>query len=636
MSNLKNIIKKEKISISKDIGIHEAIEIMYSNHEGCVVILDDQEVVGILTERDVISFLNDHMDMEQSVYEIAKKSVISINAERSVEYALHILIDNNIRRLIVLDHNNHFAGVVTQEMIVGSLEEEHYQVSLKVSQVLSASDKDLISMDVNDNLENAISLMDFNAVGSVLVTRDGVIEGILTERDVVHYVSQDAPMDTQAREIMSSPVIRVSMDDNIKYIVDLMHEKEIRRVVANDKQGNAVGIIGTRDVIKNIKGNYGVFVENKLKYTKQALNTIGEVIFELYNDNGTMLIQWANSMAIQRYSKEIIDQSVTSLIDEEIWSNLMSALLENGEINDFKISIREQQYLLSCSHGTKKDIKKGFFIICKDVTEYELKLLELNKNLDVRIKEEIAKNEEYQKENFQKNKLIQMGEMIGMIAHQWRQPLNSISATGMNLTLLSSMGILESNKIEQSSEFIQDQCQKMSSTIDTFMNFVKPAKESKEFKVTHTFKEVMSIMGTQLLNHNVDVNIETLDDNISLIGHEDLLEQVIINIFSNARDAFEELQLSKQYVDVVISENDEAVTISIEDNAGGIEREISDKIFNPYFTTKEQGKGTGIGLYMSMDIMKKSFNGDLKYKAIPNGSRFEIICGKRELMIKKK
>jgi len=260
-----------------------------------------------------------------------------------------------------------------------------------------------------------------------------------------------------------------------------------------------------------------------------------------------------------------------------------------------------------------------------------------------RIDKEIGKNEERNKINFQNNKLIQMGEMIGMIAHQWRQPLNAISAAGINLSLLSSMGKLEPQKVQQSSEFIQNQCQKMSHTIDTFINFVQPAKESKPFKLSHLLRAIMEIMEPQLINHNIKVNINVTNDNISMVGYEDLLEQVILNLLSNARDAFDGLEQADKHINITIdiaeaygifsTGKDKAEllgsgvpTIIIEDNAGGIAESIREKIFNPYFTTKKQGKGTGIGLYMSMDIMRQSFNGNIIYQNIEKGSRFEVYC----------
>lgn len=243
-----------------------------------------------------------------------------------------------------------------------------------------------------------------------------------------------------------------------------------------------------------------------------------------------------------------------------------------------------------------------------------------------KVDQELVRKEEENRLNFQTNKLIQMGEMIGMIAHQWRQPLNAISATAINLSLLSGMSKLEPEKVQTSSEFIQNQCQKMSKTIDTFMNFVQPAKQSKAFRLSHMLGVIMEIMGPQLINHNIQVNVNVTNDNISMVGYEDLLEQVVLNLLSNSRDAFDALEKANKYIDITVVMSANVPVIIIEDNAGGIAEDVREKIFNPYFTTKEQGKGTGIGLYMSMDIMKQSFNGDIIYKPIDNGSRFEIFC----------
>jgi len=243
----------------------------------------------------------------------------------------------------------------------------------------------------------------------------------------------------------------------------------------------------------------------------------------------------------------------------------------------------------------------------------------------VALNNELEKNIEREKLILNQGKLAQMGEMISMIAHQWRQPLNAISASSMNLSLLSSMQMLEDKKVQEDSEFIQNQCQKMSNTIETFMNFVKPSKEASEFTLSHSIETILSIISVQFRNKSIEINFEEKDKNLSIIGHEDLLEQVIINILSNARDAFGELRIDNKHIDITIEQIDEVSTITIVDNAGGIPHDIAEKIFNPYFTTKEQGKGTGIGLYMSLDIMRKSFHGDLKYNAIENGSCFSIV-----------
>jgi len=265
--------------------------------------------------------------------------------------------------------------------------------------------------------------------------------------------------------------------------------------------------------------------------------------------------------------------------------------------------------------------------INKELKKNESKIKEMNDNLTIQIEEAVQKNLIKDKQLLQQSKLAQMGDMVSMIAHQWRQPLNAISASSINLSLLSSMSALEDSKIQEDTAFVQNQCQKMSKTIDTFMNFVKPSKESKQFYFKDTVNSIVNIMGSQLSNHDIKVEIDIIDENISTIGQENLLEQVIINIISNARDTFEDINIENKFIKIKVTSQDNKPLITIEDNAGGIPQDIREKIFNPYFTTKEQGKGTGIGLYMSIDIMQKSFQGNILHVSVDNGSKFEIIFG---------
>jgi len=319
------------------------------------------------------------------------------------------------------------------------------------------------------------------------------------------------------------------------------------------------------------------------------------------------LIKAVKSISKGDYSKKI-----------EVYSNDEIGILAdkfNKMIHKIEISQNEIQ---------EKNLK--LLHVNQELKKNEFKIKSINESLTVQIKEAVQKNLLKDKQLLHQSKLAQMGDMVSMIAHQWRQPLNAISATSTKLSLLSGMQMLEDSKMQEDAEFIQNQCQKMSKTIDTFMNFVKPATESKEFYFKDTIESILNIMGKQLSSHDIEVHVEYLEQ-VSLLGYEDLLEQVILNLLSNARDAFDEQKKENKYIKIIICTENRVPVIIIEDNAGGIEESIREKIFNPYFTTKEQGKGTGIGLYMSMDIMKKSFNGNLVYSATQDGSRFEIICG---------
>ena len=223
----------------------------------------------------------------------------------------------------------------------------------------------------------------------------------------------------------------------------------------------------------------------------------------------------------------------------------------------------------------------------------------------------------------QQSKMVQMGEMVSMIAHQWRQPLNAINAASTKMVLTKDIGILSDEEFVQSNEFIQNQCQRMSDVINTFLNYSKTSKDIQEFKVIDIINNVLELVITQFKNHNIEIIVEDKNDSVMLIkGHNDMLEQVIINLLMNARDAYDSIDTIDNKT-IYITLEDKS-TLSIKDYAGGISEKNQDSLFTPYFTTKPQGKGTGLGLYMSKRIMNEQFNGNLIYQPIENGTIFYI------------
>ena len=392
---------------------------------------------------------------------------------------------------------------------------------------------------------------------------------------------------------------------NKKHTEELDKQKELYNLIYN-KAGNAILMID-KDTNKFINCNYEAVKMLKYNSIKELLNLHPSQLSPEYQPDGKKSENKAN---------EMISKAIKNASNSFEWKHTRS----NGE--NFWVDV-----VLTPIKIDNKDI---LHVIWKDIdnrkkTEEELE--KLNKTLKSKVQKAIEKTKKQQEHLEQQNRLVQMGEMISMIAHQWRQPLNTISAASINLSLLSSMNMLEDPKIQKESKFIQKQCQQMSSTIETFMEFVKPSKNSTEFKITHVFNSIMSIISEQFKNRNINISIIEKKQNITIYGYENLLEQVVLNILSNARDALDELNIENKYINITLDIINEIPIITIEDNAGGIPNDISKKIFNPYFTTKEQGKGTGIGLYMSLDIMKKSFNGDLTYNPTIDGSCFNIICG---------
>ncbi|MEA3290030.1 MAG: response regulator [Campylobacterota bacterium] len=245
------------------------------------------------------------------------------------------------------------------------------------------------------------------------------------------------------------------------------------------------------------------------------------------------------------------------------------------------------------------------------------------------------KTQEHERKLLEQSKLASMGEMIGNIAHQWRQPLAGISAAVMNIEHKVSIwqNKNESNHeldklfktIEDKHNRINNYTHHLSDTIDIFRNFIKEDKELKSVIIQDVIDESLYLMEATLhstyikLDNNVK-NKETVY--IRTIKSE--LAQVIMNIIYNAKDAIGQNNIKEPWIKIDLEITDDKVIITIEDNAGGIPENVMPKIFDPYFTTKHQSQGTGLGLHMGYKIVVDSLKGDLYVKNTQNGAKFFI------------
>lgn len=231
-----------------------------------------------------------------------------------------------------------------------------------------------------------------------------------------------------------------------------------------------------------------------------------------------------------------------------------------------------------------------------------------NNQLEAIVNEEIAKNEQKQKLLIQQNRLAAMGEMIGAIAHQWRQPLNNIS-----LIIHFIKDNIKENTFDSFINRAKEQIEYMSQTIDDFRDFHKPSKNSEPFDIKEAIKSAITILH---VNENITINLK--GTHLYIDGYKNEFQQAILNILSNAKDAIGE---DNGVIDIVV--NDKKITIH---NSGEeVSEEIISKMFEPYFTTKSAKKGTGIGLYMTKAIIEDSMGGEIYVKNEKDGITFTIL-----------
>ncbi|MBV5278581.1 MAG: GHKL domain-containing protein [Campylobacteraceae bacterium] len=238
-------------------------------------------------------------------------------------------------------------------------------------------------------------------------------------------------------------------------------------------------------------------------------------------------------------------------------------------------------------------------------------LQDLNYDLEQKVLYEVEQSRQKDQIMFRQSRLASMGEMIGNIAHQWRQPLNAMAL------IIQSFQMKKMAGLQLSDEFIDKQVGEglelaslMSRTIDDFRNFFKPNKEEETFSVEETFKYSMKIVEEYYAKSGIAIYLNCAED-LTIDGYPNEFSQVIMNLFSNAKDVLEERTIGDKYIEVLVTKDEVNAIISVIDNGGGISEAVQDRMFEPYFTTKHKASGTGIGLYMSKQIIEKQMKGTI-------------------------
>ncbi len=270
----------------------------------------------------------------------------------------------------------------------------------------------------------------------------------------------------------------------------------------------------------------------------------------------------------------------------------------------------------------KSEIKKRKRIE-KNLQVTKQNLKELNGSLENRVKIEIEKNKKHQLIMMEQTKLAQMGEMIENIAHQWRQPLAQINSAVLIVDVVLKKNYFSDKLVDTKLLEVEDLTQHMSSTIDNFQDFFNPNKE----KITFYLKEIIDkslkiIQGTLSSNFTqIEVDVEAL---LQIKGYPSELEQVLVIILSNANDALKIKEIQNPKIIIRLEDSKDRYILSISDNAGGVDTDKLDKVFDPYFTTKHKSQGRGVGLYMAKMVIEEGLQGRLTLENKRDGACFSI------------
>ncbi len=386
--------------------------------------------------------------------------------------------------------------------------------------------------------------------------------------------------------------------------------------------------------------------KNLLELTKSNIYVVDveNYNFVYYNDNVKKLIAKSKKLLNIPKDEEVKCYTAVYGYDKPCDFCKIGKFKTKEEIIEFEafnnlenkwFNIREN--LIHSSNGRIAKYSVGndvteFKTIQRDLTTHYAELLvakeeikTLNKDLSKKVKEEVEKNRQKDKQLMEQSKMAQMGEMIANIAHQWRQPLTAISISASGIQLEKEIGILEDEQLKNATDNIVERAEFLSQTIEDFRNFFKTDNKYEEINMEEALNSAVSIVDATFKFHNIEIIKDfDLENPTSAYAIKGELSQVFINILSNAKDILIEKNIEEKQIKIKIKKLKDIIRIEMEDNAGGIPDDVLPKIFDPYFTTKHKSQGAGIGLHMSYDMIVKHMHGKLYAKNSKVGAVFFV------------
>jgi PAS domain S-box-containing protein len=433
-----------------------------------------------------------------------------------------------------------------------------------------------------------------------------------------------------------------------KLVADTMGEKDIDFVdiKSNDEIGElskSMGIMVDNLVAskKELSKFASSLEEEVKKRTKEQ-----EILLSVFDKGDAVLFKWKNDdkltvSSVSNSVKKLFGYDREDFLESKIYyekcihkDDLERFNIEvNDAVNEGKYFFEHEPYRIYTQNNKVKWVHENTIIIrdefSGEVTDFLgyiidiTQLKELNDKLELKVEKGIEEIRSKDELLAHQSKLAAMGEMIGAIAHQWRQPLNALAVQVQFMEDDFEDGLIDKEYLNEYKKENMKLINFMSKTIDDFRNFFRVDKEKVLFDINEKINETINILTPQLNSHKVVLELK--GESFDTLGFPSEFQQVVLNIINNAKDAISEKEKEDGKILIEIKKIDKDYgIIQISDNAGGIPDDILNRVFDPYFTTKDQGKGTGLGLYMSKMIIEQNLDGELSVTNDNNGAKFTI------------
>ena len=464
----------------------------------------------------------------------------------------------------------------------------------------------LVYLKIKKEYVASIKVVDsVEAIGRELsVDSDKKIEGFTLKNLYNHYLGEYCSSDLKATSKLF-PLLKSSHDKQ-KYSMILSDDEKLDFELESDDKV----MLGFSDGSGFFK-EYEDVISSFDKHDSSLLWLVSSVAREEFFQKNP--VEYDSALGVSSKSELVT-------YDGKVYDTNLSIVFINFVFDDSEV-LRYKAY--------KSNIKK----IKTDLKELEAlatiakkssrELQELNKELEKRVHEEVEKNLKKDAILIHRSRLAQMGEMISLIAHQWKQPLSAISATSSGLQIKIELDMYDREFFLNSLTKIEEYVKHLSSTIDDFAGFFKPSKIKRKFFIKDAVEKALSIATYSLTKNSIDLVLD-IDEELQIESYKNELVQVLLNIVKNAENILIKRKIKDPHIWIRVFKDNGKNIIEIEDNAGGIDKEIKSKIFEPYFSTKATKDSTGLGLYMSHFIVHKSLKGTIKVKNSQNGAVFSI------------
>jgi len=546
------------------------------------------------------------------------------------------------------------------EMLIVDDEEEVHAITKSVLKKLVYDNKSLKFHHAFNGQEAIQKVKDNKNIALVLL--DVVMEDNEAGLNVVKAVRNELKNDL-VRIILRTGQPGSAPEKDIILTYDINDYKEKTELTSTKLYTSVITALRSYKELESIRNNKlgleKILESNKIIYEEDSfLPMVEKIIGELNNFIciGKQELFINQKIYFYQYNDKSFELIKSNMKEKENYDN-SKLLLEAIETQQNVISVdsfvsyisidEEHKYLLCINNYSKFDeIKVNLFLVflsniigaLRNLFSHHKVVENLDsqkRELELKVKDAVQEVTKKDKLIQQQSRLAQLGEMISMIAHQWRQPLNAIAANAIGIetklslwedddSMLTKEGQVELHSFVNSKlNNIERYVQSLSMTIDNFRDFYKPTKEKRLVTINNSIKQALDIVETSMQTKLIKVEKEFNSKvELELFTHE--LMQVILNLLKNAQDNFEEKEINNAEITIITNDIQNGVRVEISDNGGGIPLDINEKIFDPYFSTKTEKNGTGLGLYMSKLIVEEHHDGKLFYTNTKVGVCFTL------------